>query len=120
MVGTSFSQWLNAIQTIGGDNPQRSTYYLIEVGAIILGVWSCLATRKRYPGISWYGLLAITIALTSGPAQGMHRHILAAPSVFIFLGRLGQSEAFDRAWTIASVLLMGMLAMLFSFDFWVG
>ncbi|MGB1250252.1 MAG: mannosyltransferase family protein [Candidatus Promineifilaceae bacterium] len=120
MVGTSFAQWLDAFRAIGGENGQRSTYYLIEFGAIILGIWSCLATRKQYPALSWYGLLAIVIALTSGPAQGMHRYILAAPSVFIFLGRLGESEAFDRVWTIASVLLMGLLATLFSFDFWVG
>ncbi|MEM7119044.1 MAG: hypothetical protein AAF614_41885 [Chloroflexota bacterium] len=120
MIGTSFVQWLDAFREIFGDNGQASTYYLIEFGAIILGFWSCFATRKQYPALSWYGLLAIFIALTSGPAQGMHRYILAAPSIFIFLSRLGKSEAFDRAWTVASVLLMGLLTTLFSFDFWVG
>ena len=120
MLGTSFATWLDAFQTLSGPNGQTSTYYLIEFGAIVLGIWSCLATRKQYPALSWYGLLAIVLALTSGPAQGMHRYILAAPSVFIFLGRLGKSDFFDRIWTVTSVLLMGLLAMLFSFDFWVG
>lgn len=119
--GTSFFGWINAFQTIfDGENGQRSTYYMIEFGGIVLGIWACLATRKRYPAVSWYGLVAILLALTSGPPQGMHRYILAAPSVFIFLSRLGEREWFDRAWTILSVLLLGLLAMLFTFNFWVG
>jgi len=120
MVGTSFSGWLDALKSIFGDNSQTSAYYLIEFATIVLGIWAGFATRDRYPALSWYGLLAIFIALTSGPPQGMHRYILAAPSVFIFLSRLGKSEAFDRSWTTISILLMGFLAMLFSFDFWVG
>lgn len=120
MFGTSFNQWLNAFQSIFGNNGQRATYYLIEFGGIILGFVACIATRKRYPAVSWYGLLVIIISVTSGAAQGMHRYILAAPSVFIYLSRLGQNEWFDRAWTIISVLLLGLLVTLFSFDFWVG
>ena len=50
----------------------------------------------------------------------MHRYVLAAPPVFLYLSRLGKNPAFDRAWTIASVLLMGVLAMLFTFDMWAG
>jgi hypothetical protein len=120
MVGTSFSGWLDAFKSIFGDNPQMSAYYLIEFAAIVLGFWACFATRDRYPTLSWYGLLTIIIALTSGPPQGMHRYILAAPSVFIFLSRLGKSETFDRIWSTVSILLVGLLAMLFTFDFWVG
>jgi hypothetical protein len=62
----------------------------------------------------------IWLSLTSGPAQGMHSYILAAPVVFLFLGRLGRNEAFDRAWSLLSILLMGLLAILFTFDMWVG
>jgi hypothetical protein len=60
------------------------------------------------------------MALTSGVAQGMPRYILALPSVFILLARWGKNPVFDRAWTVASLLLMGLLATLFTFDFWVG
>ena len=120
MIGTSFRQWLDAFQSIFGDNGQQATYYLIEFSAIILGFTSCLSTRHKYPALSWYGLLAILLALTSGPAQGMHRYILAAPSVFIFLSQHGRSDSFDRIWTIASLLLMTLLTALFSYDFWVG
>jgi len=120
MIGTSFNNWVNVFKSIFGDNPQTSVYYLIEFSAIALGIWACFSTRDRYPALSWYGLLAIFIALTSGPPQGMHRYILAAPSVFIFLSRMGKSDAFDRIWSTISILLMGTLAMLFTFDFWVG
>lgn len=119
-LGTSFFLWSEALGEIGGDIPNRSAYYLIELGGIVLGILACIKTWRRYPAISAYGLIAILLALTSGPAQGMHRYILAAPSVFLFLGSLGRHPAFDRAWTIASVLLMGMMATLFTYDFWVG
>lgn len=50
----------------------------------------------------------------------MHRYILAAPPVFLFLSRLDLTRAFDYAWTILSILTMGMLVTLFSFDMWTG
>jgi hypothetical protein len=50
----------------------------------------------------------------------MHRYILTAPVVFLFLGRLGKNDAFDRIWTILSILLLGVLSVLFAVDFWVG
>jgi hypothetical protein len=40
--------------------------------------------------------------------------------VFIALARWGNHPVFDRAWTILSLLLMGMLAMLFAFNMWVA
>ena len=46
--------------------------------------------------------------------------MLVIPSIFIFLSRLGKRQSFDRAWSLASVLTMGMLVMLFSFDLWVA
>jgi hypothetical protein len=38
----------------------------------------------------------------------------------IWLSWLGRRPAFDKVWTVASVLLMGVLATLFSFDLWTG
>jgi len=119
-LGVSFIGWIEAFQSLFGSNSQRAAYYLVEICAILLGLAACFATWRRYPGLSAYGLAAILLSLTSGPAQGMHRYVLAAPSLFIFLSRLGRNEAFDRAWTLLSILLMGLLAMLFSFDMWVG
>jgi hypothetical protein len=46
--------------------------------------------------------------------------MLIAPSLYIFLAHLGGNKTFDRAWTIFSILLLGMQATLFAFDMWVG
>jgi hypothetical protein len=67
-----------------------------------------------------YSLVVIVFSLTTGVAQGMHRYVMAAPAVFMIPARWGKSEIFDRAWTIGNVLLMGVFAAMFSFDFWAG
>ena len=118
--GDAGAGWGEAFGSLFGSNSQTAAYYLMEFGAILLGLAACIATWRRYPGLSAYGLAAILLSLTSGPAQGMHRYVLAVPSVFLFLSRLGRSEAFDRAWSMLSILLMGLLATLFTFDMWVG
>jgi hypothetical protein len=46
--------------------------------------------------------------------------MLVLRPTFLCLIKLGNNRIFDRAWTIASLLLMGLLALLFSFDFWVA
>ena len=56
----------------------------------------------------------------SGPAQGIQRYILGAPAVFVMLAHWGKNPIFDRAWTLFSILIMGLLAMLFAFNFWVA
>lgn len=119
-LGPAFISWIRAAISVFGDNSQTTAYYLLEFSAIIFGIVACIATWRRYPSISAFSLAAILLSLTSGPAQGMHRYVLAAPSVFLFLSRLGRNEAFDRAWSIFSILLMGLLATLFTFDMWVG
>jgi len=58
--------------------------------------------------------------LGSGPAQGIIRYILGAPAVFVMLAKWGKNPVFDRVWTIASILLMGLLATLFAFNYWVA
>jgi hypothetical protein len=35
-------------------------------------------------------------------------------------GGPGRREAFDRSWTLGNVVLMGIYAAMFSFDFWAG
>jgi Gpi18-like mannosyltransferase len=119
-LGPAFISWIRAAISVFGDSAQTTAYYLVELSAIIFGIVACIATWRRYPSISAFSLAAILLSLTSGPAQGMHRYVLAAPSVFLFLSRLGRNEAFDRAWSIFSILLMGLLATLFTFDMWVG
>jgi ABC-type sugar transport system permease subunit len=119
-LGVSYYNWRQAFWSLFGPNPQTAAYYAVEFGAIVLGIVACFATWKRYPGLSAYGLAVVLLSLTSGPAQGMHRYVLAAPSVFLFLSRLGKNPTFDRAWSIISILIMGLLAMMFTYDMWAG
>lgn len=116
----SLQNWSRAFQSVFRGQPQTQAYYLIEFGAIAVGLAACLATLRRHPDLAAFSLLVMAISLTSGPAQGMQRYVLTAPSLFVFLSRLGKHPAFDRAWSVGSTLLMGMLATLFTFDFWVG
>jgi hypothetical protein len=96
-------------------------YYGIEVGATLLAIAACIAVIRREPGLALFGLGSLFLALTSGwSAQGMVRYAMAVPAMFLVLARLGRHPVFDRAWTLGSVLLLGMETLLFTFDLWVA
>lgn len=119
-LGYSFVAWSEAFRALSGSNMQSASYYMIEWGAIVLSLVACIAGFRRHPDLAAFGLLVVVLSFTSGPAQGMHRYVLAAPPVFLFLSRLGNHRAFDRVWTLASILLMSTLTILFTFDMWTG
>jgi hypothetical protein len=97
--------WTEAFRSLlVGTNPQHTAYYITEFLGLAIGIIACVVV------ISW----------GSGPAQDIQRYILGAPGVLVVLARLSNHPAFDRAWTILSILLMGLLAMLFAFNMWVG
>ena len=120
VLGNTWLEWSGAFKALFGDNSQAAAYYFVEWLAIILGFTACIKGFRRHPDLAIFSLIVITLSFTSGPAQGMHRYILGAPSVFLLLGRWGKNPAFDRIWTIASTLLMGMMATMFMFDMWAG
>jgi hypothetical protein len=105
---------------LAGTNPQHTAYYLTEFLGLAIGLITCIAIFKTHPELAWFSLAVVLISWGSGPAQGIHRYILGAPAVFVTLARWGQNPVFDRAWTMLSILLMGLLAMLFGFDMWVA
>jgi len=120
-LGYAFYAWSESFRSmISGGNPQHTAYYLTEFLGMAIGIIACIATIKTHPEIGWYSLAVAFISWGSGPAQGIHRYILGAPAVFFALARWGNNPVFDRAWTILSILLMGLLAMLFAFDMWVA
>lgn len=120
-LASAFDGWTKALGLMFTGSPQTQVYYLIEFGAIIFGIAACIATVRKRPALSVFGLLVILISLSSGASQGMHRYILAAPSVFILLGQGGErSGMFDRGWTIASLLLFGLLATTYTLNMWAG
>lgn len=119
-LGYTFTAWSDGFRALFGDNPNAAAYYFVEWLGIIIGFTACLAGFRRHPDLAIFGFLVVFLSFTSGPAQGMYRYVLAAPPVFLWLARLGQNQVFDRLWTIASTLLMGLMATLFMFDFWAG
>jgi hypothetical protein len=120
-LGYSFYAWAEAFRTmLSGAEPQHTAYYLTEFLGLAIGVAACIATIKTHPELGWFSLAVVLISWGSGPAQGIHRYILGAPAVFITLARWGKNPVFDRAWTLLSILLMGVLAMLFAFNMWVA
>jgi hypothetical protein len=105
----------------GGPLPSSSTVYLsLEFLAVALGVVACVWLFRRMPGVALFGLAVIVLSAGSSGAQGMDRYVLAVPAIFLMLASFGRRAVFDRAWVMASTLLMGMLVMLFTFGFWVS
>ena len=120
-LGPAYFAWVESFRTmISGTNPQHMAYYLTEFFGLAIGVVTCVATLKTHPELAWFGIAVILISWGSGPAQGIHRYILAAPTVFIALSRWGRNLVFDRIWTLISILWMGSLAALFAFNMWVA
>jgi hypothetical protein len=101
-------------------SPAHSAYYFTEFFGLFVGLIAILRCLKTDPEVAWFSLAVFLISWGSGPAGGIHRYILGAPAVFITLARWGKNPLFDRAWTLVSLLLMGLLAMLFAFNYWVA
>jgi hypothetical protein len=112
--------WSGAFKSMFIGNPERTAYFLTEFIGLTIGIVTCIACLKYNPEIALFSLAVLVFSWGSGPVQGIQRYILAAPAVFIMLARWGKNPLFDRAWTIFSLLLMGLLAMLFAFNYWVA
>jgi hypothetical protein len=99
---------------------QAAVYFSLELAAVLLALVAALWLLRRDPPLALFGLAVVLFSILSGSIQSLARYVLVSPPLYIFLARLGRHKAFDRVWTIASVLLLGMLATLFAFDMWVG
>jgi hypothetical protein len=124
--GRGFLSFGNSILTwIGGfwyatTNPPAGAYMIVEVFVVLAALLSSLALLRIDRPVALFSLAVVIVAVLSGSAQSMERYMLAAPAVFVQLSRLGRNPAFDRFWTVTSLLIMGLSATLFSFNFWVG
>jgi hypothetical protein len=112
--------WTSAFQSLNMLTPQRVFYYAIEITTVLLALTACIVIFRKRPEIALYGLAVISTSILSGAPQGMVRYMIAVPALFIVLARWGRHSVFDRLWTLASCLLLGLLALLFSFNYWVG
>jgi hypothetical protein len=112
--------WSRALGGFAEALPETRAYYALEVVAVIGAVIACVWAFRRWPAASAFGLATLAVSLASGEPQGMVRYVLAVPPIFLGLARMGANPAFDRGWSLASVLLMALLAALYSVDFWVA
>jgi hypothetical protein len=119
-IGASWDAWTRILGRLGDAQTDTQIYYGLEIAAVVLAVSATIWAARRYPGVALFGLVALLVPLTSGAPQSIIRYVLAVPAIFLFLARVGRSRAFDRGWLVASTLVMGFLAMLFTFDFWVA
>jgi hypothetical protein len=118
--GNAIERWSAALGGLGDALPETRAYFALELAAVALALGAAAWALRRWPGPALFSAAAIGISVLSGPPQGMIRYALAAPAIFLMLARAGEHPAFDRAWTLLSVLLLGLLAALFGVDFWVG
>lgn len=120
-LNTTISAWTQILER-ARENEQTAVIVLLQVSTIALALVSCVLGAKRYPELAAFGFFALIIPLTAGgtSVQSTIRYLLVVPTLWVMLGRWGRSPAFDRGWTVLSVLLLAMQAYLFSYDFWVA
>jgi hypothetical protein len=120
-IGKSIEGWTHAYEYArdGGGGDGR-IYFMIEVGSILLASVASVWLLRRDAAVALFSLTVVLLSVFSGSAGSMARYMLIAPALYIFLAQLGRNKTFDRAWTVFSILLLGMEASLFAADMWVG
>jgi hypothetical protein len=105
----------------GAPLASSSTVYIgLELIALALAIAACVWLARKMPGVALFGLAVVVMSASSSSAQGMDRYMLAVPAIFLMLSWFGRRPVFDRAWVLASTLVMGLLVMLYTFGFWVS
>jgi hypothetical protein len=117
----SIAGWVNAVTTIiSGSNSATRIYYLMEFASVGLVLISSIGIFRRYTGIALFSLFAIMISSIATAPQSYVRYALTAPSVFLFLSHLGEHDLFDKLWSFFSILMLGLMVILFSAGFWIA
>jgi hypothetical protein len=120
-IGNSIHAWGIALSygfTKGGG--AGLIYLWIDLLAIVLTLTASIWLLRRDLPLGLFSLAIVLLSVCSGATNSMARYMIIAPALYIFLAQLGKNKTFDRVWTIASTLLLGMEAALFAFEFWVG
>jgi hypothetical protein len=119
-IGPSIQEWGRATNALITGDPPYQFYFGLEFAGVALALITCILLWKEHPELAAFGIAMVGFVFTSGIAQSMIRYVLVTPALFWILARWGKTPAFDRVWTLLSILLLGLEVMLFSFDFWVG
>jgi hypothetical protein len=120
-IDRSIETWIGAFDyaRFGGGGASK-IYFAIEVGSMALAFIASLWLIGRDLAVGLFSLIVVLLSVFSGAPQSMARYVLIVPALYIFLAQLGKNRTFDRAWTVFSILLLGMEASLFAVDMWVG
>jgi hypothetical protein len=110
----------NILDHAFGYNPQTVVYFSLELFGVLLALSASLAVLRKYPGLALFSLCVLLVSITSGFPQSNIRYVLPLPATFLVLSQLGKNALFDKIWTLISILLMGLLLTLFTFNFWVA
>lgn len=102
------------------DNPQAAVHVTLDLFFLALAMSACLYILRKWPLIAIFGMACLLLPLLTFRVVGMGRYSLTVIPVYMMLAQAGRSPAFDRVWTIASVLIMALYMFLFVHGFWVG
>jgi hypothetical protein len=117
----SVEAWMFAFDYArSGGGGHGQIYFAIDVGAVLLAFIGSLWLIRRDLAAGLFSLAIVLLSVFSGSAGSMARYMLIVPALYIFLAQLGKNRTFDRAWTVFSILLLGMEASLFAANMWVG
>jgi hypothetical protein len=119
-ISSSIRDWIRASEYAGQIGGPGQVYFALEIGSVLLAFIASLWLLRHDLAVALFSLSVVSFSVFSGSAQSMARYMLIAPALYIFLAQLGKNRIFDRAWTVFSILLLGMEASLFAVDMWVG
>lgn len=116
----SLWSWADAWMRFTTGHPHARVLHGLEFAGLLLSFVASAWLIRREPGLGLYSLALLLIPSFSGAFQSMIRYALVVPANYLFLAHLGRKPIFDRAWTVLSILLLGMETLLFTFDMWVA
>lgn len=119
-IKASISSWMDMFYYATRMSKEGLIYYIIEVFTVLLAFASSIWLLRKDLPVALFSLGVVIFSVFSGSAQSMARYMIVVPAMYLFLATLGRHRTFDRAWTMISLLLMGMSIFLFSLDMWVG
>ncbi len=114
--GTTFANYLNGLLT-----GTPSTESVAVMGAMILLIMLTIEVWARLPKVYGVYMLTITLfSLTSGDLISMPRFVVPMFPGFIALALIGKNRSADRAILISSIILQGVLALVFTKGYWIA
>jgi hypothetical protein len=119
-IGSSLQSARDVADLVADGNPQAVAYYLAEALSILAALVCSAVLWRRDKALTLYGLAILGVALTSGAELGFPRYALTVPALFLVPARWGRSIAFDRAWSLANILGLGIWSLAFASGFWDG